>query len=157
MNFYKKALLLMALFPSTMILRAESSVITIWMKNGSSLTTSFEKYPRLVSMGASSELKSDDQVVEIHQEDLKQITFGAPTDVQLLQASGTAKYIMEDNYIYVSGEQPNSEVSLYETDGKLLKNAQVAADGSVTLSLPNQKKGVFLLKSNSINVKVLKK
>lgn len=152
----KEIFVMLTILSSAMMMRAESSQVTVCMKNGSYLTKSFEEKPRVVSMGASVELKTNTDVLEIHQEDLKKITFGPVSNVPNVN-SNAAFYTIDNNNLYVSGETPNSNVSLYGVDGVLLKSAQVGVDGTAKMSLPSNFQGVSVLKSNSINAKIITK
>lgn len=152
----KKLLIMMAILSSTMMMRAESSQVTVCLKNGSYLTRSFEEKPRVVSMGTSVEFKTSNEVLEIHQDELKKIVFGPISSVQNFN-SNAAVYTLDNKNLLISGEKPNSTVSLHSVDGVMLKSAQVGVDGTVKLSLPSNFQGVTVLKSNSINAKIITK
>ena len=57
----------------------------------------------------------------------------------------------------LSGFAPRTAVSIYDTGGQLLSREQTSADGTLTVSLSACQKGIYIIKTNQVTLKLQKR
>ena len=59
--------------------------------------------------------------------------------------------------VTVTGLEPDSDAALYTADGRQLKAAKAAADGTLTLPMPTKSQGVLIVKTKNQSFKIINK
>ena len=54
----------------------------------------------------------------------------------------------------ISGFAPQTAVDIYDTAGRLLDRRQIAPDGTLTVSLSDQPKCIYIIKTNQTTLKI---
>ena len=54
----------------------------------------------------------------------------------------------------LSGFAPQTAVDIYDTAGRLLDRRQIASDGTLAVSLSDQPKGIYIIKTNQTTLKI---
>ena len=71
------------------------------------------------------------------------------------QSDGMAPLIrMTAGGAQLSGFAPQTAVDIYDTAGRLLDRRQTAPDGTLTVSLSDQPKGIYIIKTNQTTLKI---
>jgi phosphosulfolactate synthase (CoM biosynthesis protein A) len=63
----------------------------------------------------------------------------------------------DGNAIRLSGFTPGSIVQLFTVDGQYVDSYRIGQDGSLIISLDGLKRGVHIVKTESITYKIIKK
>jgi len=59
--------------------------------------------------------------------------------------------------VTVTGLEPGSDAALYASDGRQLKAAKAAADGTLSLPMPTKSQGVLIVKTKNQSFKIINK
>ena len=71
-------------------------------------------------------------------------------------AQNVARVDISSAAVTVTGLEPGSDAALYTADGRYLKAANVASDGTLSLPMPKSQ-GVFIVKTKNQSFKIINK
>ena len=71
--------------------------------------------------------------------------------------SYTAKLALNNSFICINGAGPNVSVFVIGADGKALFEYKTDPDGTITFSIAELQGGIYIIKSENITCKILKK
>ena len=69
----------------------------------------------------------------------------------------TARVAITPAAVTVTGLEPGSDAALYASDGRQLKAAKAAADGTLSLPMPTKSQGVLIVKTKNQSFKIINK
>ena len=72
-------------------------------------------------------------------------------------AQNVARVTITPAAITVTGLEPGSDAALYTADGRQLKAAKAAADGTLSLPTPTKSQGVLIVKTKNQSFKIINK
>lgn len=136
---------------------AETSYVTINLTDGSKRSYLLADSPKfsysedmfLVS-GVARTAFPIEEVESYH------FTEGDYSDAATLGRDEVRIVYTDNNNVKAEGLQPNTPVALYSTEGSLIQKINANENGVAELALP-QAEGVYVLKTNSQSVKLIKK
>ena len=76
-----------------------------------------------------------------------------PTGIENVMKDGNVK--MENGCVAFSGLDAGSAVSVYQQDGRLIKDSKADADGNAIVELSGMPKGVLIIHSNKTDIKII--
>ena len=135
---------------------AETTHVTVDLTDGT-------KFSYLLSESPKISYKADSFIVsgparaafELSKVDSYHFTDGSLSNVAIL-GTNEVRFTYSDNiHVKAEGLQPNSPVVLYSVGGAAIQQVNASAEGVAELALP-QAKGVYILKTNSQTVKLVK-
>ena len=135
---------------------AATTHVTVDLTDGS-------KFSYLLSESPKISYKADSFIVsgparaafELSKVDSYHFTDGIVSDAAVV-GNNEIRIIYSDNsHVKAEGLQPNSSVVLYSVAGATIQQVNATEDGVAELALP-QAKGVYILKTNSQTVKLVK-
>ena len=90
---------------------------------------------------------------------LSKITFTDIDDavISIKDDANSAKLVLDNYVVNITGAKPGISVSVIGTDGKSLARYKTDADGSVTFSIVELPEGIYIIKSESLTCKILNK
>lgn len=68
-----------------------------------------------------------------------------------------ARVAITPDAVTVTGLEPGSDAALYTADGRQLKAAKAAADGTLSLPMPTKSQGVLIVKTKNQSFKIINK
>lgn len=68
-----------------------------------------------------------------------------------------ATYNLSEEGVIITGAVPGSPVSVYSLDGKIITTFQIDTDGNLCFSIDEFPQGIYIVKSESVSFKLLKK
>lgn len=132
---------------------AENEGIILNQQDGTTVGFAFEQEPKLSFTATDVVIKAGETEVSYAMEGLK-ITFGeTPTSVETIE-SADVKFRLGEDGIEAAGLQPGEAVTVYAIGGAVVQTAQVAGDGKVAISLPEN--GVYVVKAGKVSFKITK-
>lgn len=135
------------------------NTLTVHQKNGEQFSIGFEDKPvvkfadsLLVVTTAKTELRY--KIVKI-----AKFTFdGVESTVNSIGSDARKASVTLDEYtVSISGVEDDTEIRLVSPDGKLLQSYKSDADGQVTFSIAQLPQGTYLITSDSLTCKIIKK
>ena len=136
---------------------AETTHVTIDLTDGTKFSYLLAESPK-ISYSTDSLIVSGPAraAFELSKVDSYHFTDGSLSDVAVL-GSNEVRFTYSDNsHVKAEGLQPNSPVVLYPVGGAAIQQVNASEEGMAELELP-QAKGVYILKTGSQNVKLIKK
>ena len=135
---------------------AETTHVTVDLTDGT-------KFSYLLSESPKISYKADSLIVsgtartafELSKVDSYHFTDGSLSDVAVLGSNEIRITYSDNSHVKVEGLQPKSAVVLYSVGGSAIQKVNASEDGVAEMELP-QAKGVYILKTGSQNVKLIK-
>ncbi len=155
-SFKRKIAVSLMFFSMLASVNAENLII----EESSGNTTSYDlgSKPVITYSGDFLVVKTDLANAEFALAQVAKYYFRAEPTKNIEPLSETNAYISvtEENFT-MKNCQPGSPVNIFTIDGKGVGNYQVASDGSLEISLSNLPQGIYIIKTNSANIKFIRK
>ena len=128
------------------------------MKDGSVLSFPFAEQPTLRVKGDHLVLTTTKEEVELPQGSVDRFTIDKRDGATGIE-DVSQKTVMErvGNSVRFSQCKAGSEVAVYDRSGRKVVSEKVAADGTASVSLQELPQGVYIVKSEGVTCKILKK
>ena len=135
---------------------AETTHVTVDLTDGT-------KFSYLLSESPKISYKADSFIVsgparaafELSKVDSYHFTDGSLSDIAVLGSKEVRITYSDNSHVKAEGLQPYSSVILYSVAGSAIQKVNASAEGVAELGLP-QSKGVYILKTDSQTVKLIK-
>lgn len=135
------------------------NTITINQKDGQQFSFGFADKPVITYTENDLVLKTTKTEVQYPLSSLSKITFtDAETGVDAIRDDIQSPALTLDDYVInITGAKAGINVSLIATDGKTIGTYKTDQDGSVSFSIADLSLGIYIIKSENLTFKVLKK
>ena len=135
------------------------NTITINQKDGQQFSFGFADKPVITYTENDLVLKTTKTEVQYPLSSLSKITFtDAETGVDAIRDDNQSPALTLDDYVInITGAKAGINVSLIATDGKTIGTYKTDQDGSVSFSIADLSLGIYIIKSENLTFKVLKK
>jgi len=151
----RKPLFLLSLLLIPGLLHAQN-YLTITQKNGDEFSFGFTDKPVVTYTESDLVLTTEKTSVEFPLESLLKFTFtDQPTDVPTVETRADLK--VWDNTVLLTGLGAETQVQLVAIDGKVVATYKATTEGRLYFSIAELPAGTYIIKSDSINCKILKK
>lgn len=137
---------------------AESiNAMILWMSSGNQIVCMLDEEPVISFEGDDLVLTTHMNVVKYNSDDVLRFTFSSvsPAGVDELKLS-MLSFSFDGYVIKASNLEPLTEVHVFSVDGVQLTTKKTDHKGNVTISLPSQRGGVYVIKSSVANFKISK-
>lgn len=135
------------------------NTLTVLQKDGQQFSFGFEDKP--VVTFTDNELVVTSTKTELRYELVKlaKFTFDDVEDAVIgIKPDAAKASITIDVYtVCINGAKPETTVTLLSADGKQLQSYKTSAEGSVTFNIAELTAGTYIITSESLTVKILKK
>ena len=135
------------------------NTLTIHQKDGQQFNYGFSDKPVITYTESDLVLTTSKTVVEFPLSALSKFTFSDIEDAVIAVKDNSSKPSLSlDEYtVCISGAEPDQSVTLLSIDGKVLSIYKTGADGSITFSIAELPTGTYIINSESLTCKILKK
>ena len=135
------------------------NTLTIHQKNGEQLSFGFEDKPVIKFTDNEIVLTSAKTELRFQLANVAKLTFDDIDDAVIsIKADGAKASITLDEYtVSISGAKADAAIQLIASDGKQLQSYKVSQDGTVTFSIADFQDGTYIISTDSLTVKILKK
>lgn len=149
---------LMLLASVWMVVSAQNT-ITVHQKDGQKVSFGFGEKPVITYTDNSLVLTTSNSQVECALSNVEKITFlDSDATINAVVDISKAPALSLDNYVVsIEGAKSDATVMVVGSDGKTLINTKTDSDGSVTFSIAELPDGVYVIKSENLTYKILKK
>lgn len=165
-KFYS-LLLLFSLAWTTNVLAAEPEVqwcLVVESAGGETIAIGADLKPVIKTTAEGYELTYGNEVTTFSWSELKTVTMEETVaDASLTPVERIEKPVEQTSFrvapgeVRVEGAEPGSMATIYSSDGRVVANARVGADGSVNLSTRSLSRNLYIIKTNKTTFKLLKK
>ena len=134
------------------------NTLTIHQKDGQQFSFGFADKPVITYTDTDLVLKTTRTELQYPLAQLAKFTFTDVEDAVISIKDDKAVQLELDNYaVNITGAKPGIMVSVTGIDGKSLAVYKTDADGSVTFSISELPEGIYIIKTESLTCKILKK
>lgn len=135
------------------------NTLVIHQKDGKEFSYGFSEKPVITYTDNDLVLTTTNTVVEFPLSALSKFTFSDIEDAVIAVKDNSSKPSLSlDEYtVCISGAEPDQSVTLLSIDGKVLSTYKTGSDGSVTFSIAELPAGTYIINSESLTCKILKK
>ena len=135
------------------------NTLTIHQKDGQQFSFGFDDKPVITYTDTDLVLKTTETEVQYPLASVAKFTF---TDVEdaviLIKQDGNAAQLELDGYVVsITGAKADITVKVIGPDGKTLGTYKTGSDGSVTFSIADLPQGLYIINSENLTCKILKK
>ena len=154
---------LMALLLTTSVAVRSQNVMVVHLKTGKVAELAFKYKPVITFTDTDAVLTTvvngREIVVSYPLENLTKFTFVTKdiTAVQEVEEERNVQFLIEDYTVTLTGAKPEIVVRLISSDGKQLGSYKTDKDGSVSFSIADLANGTYIIASEDITFKILKK
>lgn len=129
----------------------------VWLQNGDVHGYDLDEHPK-VKMGKKEfTLTTASQTVKYKATDVSRFTLQDETIEDGLLAPKKLEDIQfRKGTLSIAGCMPHSPVRIFDTAGRMIQTAQTDGEGNLTLSLTSLNKGIYIIKTNNITLKIQK-
>lgn len=154
-----KRLLALICFVIIGIITYAQNTLTIHQRDGQKFSYGFEEKPVVTFTDNALIIKSTKVEVQYELAKVAKFTFDDVEDAVIgIKADDANASISLDEYtVCITGAKANITIHLLASDGKQLLSYKTNRDGSVTFSIAELPEGVYIVASESLNIKILKK
>ena len=135
------------------------NTLTIHQKDGKQFCYGFDDKPVITYTESDLILKTANTEVRYPLAQLDKFTFDDIDDAVISIKGGKSKAQLDlDNYqVSIKGVKSGTEVYVISSDGKSLATYKADEEGNVTFSIAELPEGTYIIKSDSLTCKILKK
>lgn len=135
------------------------NTLTIHQKDGQQFSFGFEDKPVVSFTDSDLIVKSTKTELTYALSSVSKFTFDDIEDAVISINDDAAKAVITlDSYtVSITGAKADIEVRLNSSDGKLLQSYKTTQNGSLTFSIAELPKGTYIISSESLTCKILKK
>ena len=135
------------------------NTLTIHQKDGQQFSFGLADKPVITYTETDFVLKTTKTEVQFPLATLAKFSFTDVEDAVIsIKSDGKTAMLELDNYmVSLTGAKPDVAVTLIGPDGKVVGTYKTDADGSVTFSIADLPQGVYIIKSENLTCKILKK
>lgn len=125
--------------------------LKVTLTDGSSTIISMEECPIVKFIGDKLLVTTDVSTTEFERSKVKTFNYISPSSIDGINNDGNVVSNTGDSLQF--GNLPaNSEISVYDVSGKLVKNA--TADGSYRINISDLSAGVYVVSVNGVSTKI---
>lgn len=151
----KQILFLAALFLSSMA--SAQNYLTITQKDGQQFSYAFSEKPVVTYTETELVLTTENTDIQFPLSGLQKFTFeDAPTSVQET-TTAFATISVSNNTVTIRSAKANAQVQLIAVDGKIVRTYKTDAEGNLSFSIAELPASTYIIKTESLTCKILKK
>lgn len=134
-----------------------NNTLTIHQKDGTQVNFGLADMPVISYTDSDLVIKSSQTEVLYPLALIAKFTFTDVEDGVISIEASSSQLVLDDYMVRISGAKPEITVSVIGADGKTLATHKTDAEGDITFSIAELPEGVYIIKSEEITCKVLKK
>lgn len=157
MSFKMKLLLLLSLLIGGATSLLAQTALIVHQKSGEVVYYSFSEQPKVTYSGTDLVLTTSKTKVEYPLANLLKFTFGDMANGVEDVMESKAEVKLGNGAIALTGAKPSSVVSIYNASGMLINSQTVDENGNAYLSSSNLAEGIYIIKSDNVTFKFMKK
>lgn len=148
--------MMLATFPFSECFADGVRFLVVNSKDGTKTTFGLADEPKISFSNSELSIVSSSRTFAISLANVQSYAFlEKSTSIEEVIKNGNVK--LENGFVVFNGLESGSIVIAYTQDGKLVKESKADSKGSAVLDLSVLPKGILILKSNTISIKVINK
>ena len=134
------------------------NTLTVHQRDGGIFSFGFDDKPVVTFTDAALVVKTDRSEIQYSLSTILKFTFDVfETVVDDIREDSKSSISLDDYMVLISGTKPGLSVRLVTSGGQLMKDYKTDSDGNLSFSVEELPAGVYVISSESINLKIMKK
>ena len=146
--------MMLAAFPFYETLADGVQYLIVNTKDGTKTTFSLADEPKVSCRAGKLEIVSKGTTFSLSLADVSNYTFSKES-TGIIEVEKEGNLRMENGRVIIDGLRAGTLVSAYTQDGRLVKDFKADADGTAIVDLSGLSKGIVILHSNKIDIKII--
>ena len=154
----KKLLFLLTIVIQAIPLYGQNTM-TIRQKDGQQFSFGFEEKPVVTYTDSILILRTINTEVQYPLSSVATLTFSDVENavIPIRESINTPVVVLDSYVVSISGSSPDKTVYVVGSDGNNLISVKTDSEGSVSFSIAGLPEGIYIIKSNNVFCKILKK
>lgn len=131
--------------------------LVLWEKNGSVATYHLNTHPRIKYKNGNFWVISDEVEIVYPENEVRKFTLSKTVDDIVDGIERLPDTDGQNHNFSFDKARPGSIVDIYDINGRKLGTYTIGADGNLTYSLDNRPAGMYLIKTETTTIKIIKK
>lgn len=155
----KTILFLLMFFASVSMSVSAQNTVIVHQKDGKTVSFGLPEKPVITYVDNEMVITTTKTVLQYPLASVSQLTFSDDeTSVAPVADEKQAPVLELDNYVVrITGADAEASVTVVASDGKTLIRTKVNSDGTATFSVAELPEGIYIIKSENLTFKILKK
>jgi len=156
----RKFLLTFSLTLSAMITVAQDSEFVVHLKAGGTVGYVISSKPKVTLSGDVFTLTTTDNTATYQHSEVEKFTLNVISTAisqPIVKSAAEPQIIRQEGQLTFTGCVPYDAIHIYSADGKLLLTSQTDASGYAEVQTSQLPKGIYVVKSDSVNIKIVKR
>ena len=130
----------------------------VHLKAGGTVGYALASKPKVTLSGNVFTVTTTDGAATYQHSEVEKFTLNVATAISqpIAEAAGEPQIIRQVGQLTFTGCKPNAAIRIYSTDGKLMLTAQTDANGYAEVQTSQLPKGIYVVKSDSVTIKIAK-
>jgi hypothetical protein len=130
----------------------------VHLKAGGTVGYALASKPKVTLSGNVFTVTTTDGAATYQHSEVEKFTLNVATAISqpIAEAAGEPQIIRQVGQLTFTGCKPNAAIRIYNTDGKLMLTAQTDANGYAEVQTNQLPKGIYVVKSDSVTIKIAK-
>jgi hypothetical protein len=134
------------------------SFLVVWAKDGSKVAYALAEKPKITFTETDLVISAQGVDVNYSLDNLLRFTYEASDDTAIRDLkTDKVSFKLEGESLLFMDLSPNSKVSLYDLNGKLVFSKAILLSGEYSFPLSNLNSGIYLVTVNGLTYKITKK
>lgn len=135
------------------------NTLTVHQKNGEQFSFGFEDKPVVTFTDTELIVTSTKTELRYELANVNKFTFDDVEDavINIKSDASKASITLDEYAVSISGLEADAAIRLITSDGKLLQSYKADDDGAVTFSIAELPQGTYVITTESLNCKIIKK
>lgn len=136
--------------------------LVVWSKSGEQISYLFSEHPKVTQTSEMFVVKTTKTEVEYSKSEVHKFTLidssvNAPGGIETVIEDKETQMTYNGDIVSLSNSRAGSQVKVYSMSGILLRSMTVEADGTLILDLSELTAGVYIISTESITYKIMKR
>ena len=137
---------------------AQTQRLVVWLKNGEKVLFDLEERPKTMFSGTDIVIETTNMTVTYSLSQVLRYTYeGNSSGVEIVKSSKDIHVIQKGDELSFENLSNGSIIQLFSTEGILLESWPVKDNPIMTISLANRPTGVYIVKTDGVTYKMMKR
>lgn len=134
-----------------------TNYLLLWLKDGSQEQYRLQTHPRVTYADGQLWVHSSEVSIGYLAEEVRKYTIGGDAAICVPTGISDVEASQPDDWCQMTKARPDSKILVYDVKGHLLTTGIVAQDGTYQYSLDAYPTGIYLIKTETTTIKIIKR
>lgn len=134
-----------------------TNYLLLWLKDGRQEQYRLQTHPRVTYADGQLWVHSSEVSIGYPAEEVRKYTLGGDVAQRVPTGIGEVEALQPNDWCQMAKARPGSKILVYDVNGHLLTTGIVAQDGTFQYSLDAYPAGIYLIKTETTTIKIIKR